>query len=46
MQAPEQDFFKVAGEEPEARGAGGMITIMLCAAAVFTAIAAIICFLV
>ena len=45
MQSPEQNFFNVAGEETEARGAGGMTTIMLCIAAVFTAIAAIICFM-
>lgn len=44
MQSPEQNFFNVVGEEVEARGAGGMITIMLSIAAVLTAIAAIICF--
>ena len=45
MQTPEQDFFNIAEDEYEARGAGGMTTIMLVMSAVFTALAAVICFL-
>jgi hypothetical protein len=46
MQTSEQQFFNVAGEEIEARGAGGMTTIMLCVSAVFVLLAIVVCVLV
>jgi hypothetical protein len=45
MQLPEENFFNVVEDEYEARGAGGMTTIMLIVSAVFTALAAVICFM-
>jgi len=45
MQVPDRDFFNVVEDEYEARGAGGMTTIMLLISAVFTALAALICFM-
>jgi hypothetical protein len=46
QQTPEQNYFNVVAEEGEARGAGGMVTVMLCISAVCIALAALICFLV